>query len=189
MIIWGNCKNIETSDCWSRNMLNFHFWKKGSGSSFANTFCAWLFKKNISHVIFCLLIKFHCLIAFTSWDIWQCMYFICLLSSLWRRNFEIYLSSLSSRFPTLPKIQNKSWNITRMKRAFKVKSFLSLRWNCNQFSNDFWTFWVSGISMFQIKLWSYFHIDPKNLSSILNVVCIKFTSNRKTKMISLMIRG
>ena len=36
-------------------------------------------------------------------------------------NFEIYLSFSSSRFPTWPKLQNKNWNISRTKRAFKVK--------------------------------------------------------------------
>ena len=41
-------------------------------------------EKNVSHVIICKLIKFHCLLAFTSWDIEKYMYCTYLLSSLWR---------------------------------------------------------------------------------------------------------
>ena len=36
---------------------------KGSGTSFPTTFCAWIFKKNILHIISGQLIKFHYLVA------------------------------------------------------------------------------------------------------------------------------
>ena len=34
-----------------------------------------------------LLIKFHCLVAFTSWDIGQYVYYNCSLTKLWRHEF------------------------------------------------------------------------------------------------------
>ena len=37
----------------------------------------WLFKKNIFHVVFYKLTKFHCLIVFISWDIRQCTHQNC----------------------------------------------------------------------------------------------------------------
>ena len=52
-------------------------------------------KKSISIIIFYWLIKFHCLVAFTSWDIGQYMYCNYLLTRLWRHKFwnQIYLSN------------------------------------------------------------------------------------------------
>ena len=49
---------------------------KASGQhlNFGMTDYVWLFKKNISHVVFYKLTKFHGLIAFTSWDIGQCLH-------------------------------------------------------------------------------------------------------------------
>ena len=46
--------------------------KKKSGTSFPASFSAWLL--NI----------FQCLIAFTSWDIGQCVHYHCLVTRLWR---------------------------------------------------------------------------------------------------------
>ena len=40
----------------------------------------WFFNKNVSHVIFYYLTKFHCWIAFTSWDIGQYVHCNCLLT-------------------------------------------------------------------------------------------------------------
>ena len=45
-------KLYKTLDYWSRDMLNLNFSEKESGTSFSTTFCVWLFKKNISHVVF-----------------------------------------------------------------------------------------------------------------------------------------
>ena len=66
--------------------------KKRSGTSFPGSFSAWFFKKNISLVIFYHLLKFHCLVAFTSWDIGQSVFCLltrlwCLLTRLWRQKF------------------------------------------------------------------------------------------------------
>ena len=60
------------------------YFSKGSRSSFSTTFYLWFLKKNVSCAIFYRLNKFHFLIAFTSWDIDQCMYCNCLLTRLWR---------------------------------------------------------------------------------------------------------
>ena len=58
-----------------------------SGSSLPVLFSTWFLKISISLVIFYKLINFHCLVAFTSWDIGQHMYFDCLLTRLWRHKF------------------------------------------------------------------------------------------------------
>ena len=73
--------------------------KKRSGTSFPASFSAWLLRKNIFLVTFYYLIKFHCLVAFTLWDIAQYVYCNCLLTRLWRHKFlKLTLSFLSSRF-------------------------------------------------------------------------------------------
>ena len=51
--------------------------KERSETSFPGSFYAWFLKINISPVIFYYLTKFHCLVAFTSWDIGQYMYCDC----------------------------------------------------------------------------------------------------------------
>ena len=48
------------------------------------TFCVWFFKENVSHAILYGLTKFHCLAAFTSWDIVQYVYCNFFFPSLWR---------------------------------------------------------------------------------------------------------
>ena len=48
-------------------------WNKSSASFFA---C--FLKENICHIVFYELTKFHCQIAFTSWDIEHCVYCNCL---------------------------------------------------------------------------------------------------------------
>ena len=77
-------KLYKTLEYWFRDMLKVAFSEKRSGTSFSITFCVWFFKKNVSHVPFYYLTKFPCLIAFTSRDIGQYVYYICLLTSLWR---------------------------------------------------------------------------------------------------------
>ena len=61
------------------------------------------FKKNIFFVMFYYLTKCHCLVAFTSWDIEQTFAFS------------------SSRFSASPKSHDKNLNISRTKRAFKMR--------------------------------------------------------------------
>ena len=44
-------KQDKTLEYWSRDMLNFDFFRKRPGNRFSTKFCVWFFKKNISHVI------------------------------------------------------------------------------------------------------------------------------------------
>ena len=106
----------------------FWFFVKWSGTSLPNIFCIWFLKKSISScytLIESKPIKFHCLVAFTSWDI--CQYVCCnyLLSSLWHINFEINDSHLSSRlikpFFNITKSQDKNITTSWTKRTFKMK--------------------------------------------------------------------
>ena len=106
----------------------FWFFRWGSGNSFATTICIYFFNKNVSHLILFELIKFHCLVALTSWDIGQSAYCNCLLTTLWRHKFQNFKKSIqSSRFYTWPKSQDKNMNISRMERGF--------RWNKKHFSS------------------------------------------------------
>ena len=96
---WTYNKNklYKILDCWCRDMLNFDSLEKCL-NKFSTTFCVWFSKKNIFHVIFYQLTKFHCLIAFTSWNIGQYVYCSCLLTRVWRHNFEIKLIFLIKPF-------------------------------------------------------------------------------------------
>ena len=58
--------------------------KKRSETSVPTSIHTWCFKKTISHVIFQELIKFDCLIVFSSWDIRQCGFCNHLRPSRWR---------------------------------------------------------------------------------------------------------
>ena len=58
--------------------------KKSSGTILHAWFSAGYLKKSISVVIFYYLTKFQHLVAFTLWDIGQCIYCNCLLIRLWR---------------------------------------------------------------------------------------------------------
>ena len=93
----------------------FQFFRKGSGTSFSNTFCVWFFKKNVSHVTFYWLTKFHCLVPFTSWDIRQYVQCKCLLTRLWRH------------FLHDQKAKTKIWIYWERKEL--------LRWNKKHFSS------------------------------------------------------
>ena len=63
---------------------NFLKNKKRCGARPPASFFAWFLKKCISLIIFYYPTNFHCLVAFISWDIWQYLYFNCLLTRLWR---------------------------------------------------------------------------------------------------------
>ena len=96
--------------------------KKRSGTSLPYSFSAWFLKENISLVMFYQLKKFHCLVILTSWDIGQYVDSNCMLTRLWRHRFWNYAyPSNQAVFPTWPKCQDKSLNILRTKRAFKMK--------------------------------------------------------------------
>ena len=56
--------------------------EKRSGTSPTASFSAWFLKKNVSLLIFYELAKFHCLIAFTSWEIERYVYCNCLFPML-----------------------------------------------------------------------------------------------------------
>ena len=74
----------KTLDYWSWDTLNLDFLKKCE-TSFFTAFCERFFWKNVSRVTFYQLTKFHCLIAFSSWNIGQYVYRNCLLTRLRRR--------------------------------------------------------------------------------------------------------
>ena len=61
--------------------------RKKSGTSPPASFSAWFLTKNVSLVI----LKFHFVVAFTSWDIEQYVYNNYLLSGCYVTNFEIKL--------------------------------------------------------------------------------------------------
>ena len=87
--IGGLSKYIETklqTTCFYL-ILNFLKNKKRSGTSFSASFCTWFLEKNFYLVRFYEMTKFHFLVAFTSWDIGQCVYYNCLLARLWRIKF------------------------------------------------------------------------------------------------------
>ena len=62
----------------------FWFFREVSLNSFSTTFCVWLFKNNVSHVIFYQLTKFLCLIVHTFWGIGQYAYCKCLFPKFLR---------------------------------------------------------------------------------------------------------
>ena len=123
---WGLSKVIETdlqTTC-IYLMESFLKNKERSGTSLTVSFSSWFLKKNISPVIFYNLTKLECLIVVTSWGIeilWH-VYCHCLLTMLWRNNFwnQPYLSN-QAVFSTWPNSQEKNLNISRKKRAFKMK--------------------------------------------------------------------
>ena len=101
--------------------------KKRSGTILAALFSACFLKKIVSLVIFYQLKKFDRLVAFTTWDIEQCMDCNWLLTMLRRHKFwnKAYIYN-KAVFSTRPKSQDKNLNMLRMKRAFKQKHFSSI---------------------------------------------------------------
>ena len=82
MLSWGLSKYIEIN-CKPLTFTSHKAFlknKKRSGTSLPASFSAWLFKKNIYLVIFYSLIKFDCLVAFTSWEIGKYVHCNCLPS-------------------------------------------------------------------------------------------------------------
>ena len=58
-------------------MLNFHFREKGLGLVSPSHFMYDFSKKNVCHVTFYYVTKFHCLIPFTFPNIGQYVYYDC----------------------------------------------------------------------------------------------------------------
>ena len=90
--------------------------KKRPGTSLPVSFSAWFLKKNISLVIFHKLTKFHCLVAFTSWNIEQYVYCNCLLTRLRRHKFwnQPYFSNQAVS-STWSKSQDKTFFLSFLK--------------------------------------------------------------------------
>ena len=85
-----DCRNILKISCRPLAFTSYKASLKNenrSGTSFPGSFSTWFLKKNISLVIFYYLTKFHCLVAFTSWDIGQYGYCNGLLTRLCRHKF------------------------------------------------------------------------------------------------------
>ena len=117
----------------TQRYTQFWFFRKGSRNSFSTTFCVWFFNKNVSHFIFYWLTKFHCLIAFTSWDIQQYAYCNCLLTRLWSY-FEFgnqqYLSN-QAVFIHDQNVTTKTWVTWERKELLKWnKMHFSIAKNC-----------------------------------------------------------
>ena len=64
-----NKEKLESIRLLIHRYTQFWFFREGCGNSFSTTFYVWFFKKNVSHIILYSLVKFHCLIAFISWNI------------------------------------------------------------------------------------------------------------------------
>ena len=75
-LLYNKSQLYKILDYWS-------FFRKRPGTSFSTTFCVWFLKKNVSYPKFYLLNKFDCVIAVTSWDNGQYVYYNCLLTRLW----------------------------------------------------------------------------------------------------------
>ena len=82
-----NCIKLYCLSYWFRGMLNFDFLEKDLGIVSSPHFVYNFTRKNVSHDKSYQLTRFHCLIAFTSWDIGQYVYCNCLLTRLWRYKF------------------------------------------------------------------------------------------------------
>ena len=109
-----------------------------SGTSFS-TFCAWFFKKNVTHVAFYKLTKFHCLIPFTSRDSGQYVYYDCLLTRMWRHKFEISLTFLMKSFWYMAKKSRQKLKYLENGKSFwrEIKSIFHHFWrtfNCRKVS-------------------------------------------------------
>ena len=117
----------------TQRYTQFWFFRKGSRNSFSTTFCVWFFNKNVSHFIFYWLTKFHCLIAFTSWDIQQYAYCNCLLTRLWSYfefGNEQYLSN-QAVFIHDQNVTTKTWVTWERKELLKWnKMHFSIAQNC-----------------------------------------------------------
>ena len=94
--------------------------KQRPGASLPASFSSWVMKKNIARVIFYYLTKFHCLVAFTSWDIWQNVICSCLLTRLWQYKFWNQPCIFNQAvYSTWPKSQDRNLNTLISKKVFK----------------------------------------------------------------------
>ena len=110
--IWHTIKtNYKPLDYWSRNMLNFNFSEKGLGLVSPPHFAYDSSRKWFSCYI--LLTDQISLIAFTSRDIGQYVYYNYLLSRLWNWPFFnkpfFYMNKNSRQKPRCPENEKNFW--------------------------------------------------------------------------------
>ena len=111
----------------------FWFFRWGSGNSFSTTFCVWFFNKIAPHVIFYCLTKFHCLVAFTSWDMEQYVIAILRQPGCDIINFKINLIFLIKSFLYITKKTRQ-----KLKYLENEKSFYSeIKKNFHHFKRTF----------------------------------------------------
>ena len=92
-------------------MLNFNFSENGLGLLSSPHFVYGFSRKNVSHVTFYYLTKFHCLIFFTSRDIGQYVYYNCL-------KFEINLIFSIKLFRYMAKQSRQKLKYLENKNSF-----------------------------------------------------------------------
>ena len=87
-LAYNKNKLSKTLLYWSRENLNFNFSEKGLALVFPSHF-VYDFSRKMFLKLFSLNWPFHCLIAFTSRNIGQHVYYDCLLIRLWRHEIWI----------------------------------------------------------------------------------------------------
>ena len=145
-------------------MLSFDFLKR-VWTSFSTTFCVWFFKKNVSHVIFYKLTIFNYVIAFTSGDSGQYVYFKFLLTrrhEFWNQpylsNQTVFLHEQKVKYfkneksfkSELKSIFHHFW------RAFKCK-ILSQTWKCAFYSKNT----SDGVTLYCQLIYWHLHYGEK----------------------------
>ena len=117
-------KLYKTLDYWSRDMLNFGFSENSLGLV-SRPHSVYDFSRKMFLMLYILLTDQISLVALTSWDIGQNLYYNCLLTRLWRHKFDINLIFLIKPFCCLTS-EDKNVTILKTKKAFEVnKYFLS----------------------------------------------------------------
>ena len=76
-LTYNKSKMYKSLEYWSRDMLNFDFFQKGSGNSYFTTFYVW----------FLYPVNWPNFFVFTSWGNGHSLYCDCLLTILWRNKF------------------------------------------------------------------------------------------------------
>ena len=118
---WQFCPFWKEFLAWNGCFGLFSKIKKGSGTSFWCTFCAWFFHKNLLYLILYQWTTFQCHTSFLSQDIKHVL-FRSYLEVDDVINFKIFLESTSKVMADREKKRRrriyKTLNISRMKRAF-----------------------------------------------------------------------
>ena len=111
-------------------------WKKRSETSLPISFFAWFLKKTISHAMFYLLTKFHCLTAFTSWVLGNMCIVItfCLVYDV--MNFEINHTFLIKPFYCITRKSGQKCKYLKNEKSFshEIKNIFSSFLKCFRLS-------------------------------------------------------